>query len=293
MTSLNDLNQLLQIWIEDESIDDSFLAFINYGIQQAERMIDWPQLYGETTITVGDDGILTIPAQAHKLLGIYSSEQAGGRPNFKFSMRDSEPTAETGGIIQYSAAPYLPVDSTLASVTATITQGSAVVTSSGLFDSTWVGERVLVGTHKDIYEIVSVESTSSMTLSAPVPFTTGSFTILVRPIGMERFRLENRQETIWEGDVLVKYQKLHPSLVIAIDRLKIPAPQTVALKALQNALLTDKYTVDAERLEIAVTKAQSSEVGTSPFSKKKMAYRDRTFSTRSNRRHGRFPRRQR
>jgi hypothetical protein len=197
-------------------------------------------------------------------------------------MRDSEPTNETGGLIQYTASPYLPVPITLGSPTVTVVQGTNVVTGSG-FLASWVGERILIGTFKDTYEITAVNvGLTELTLSATVPQSSESYASVIRPAGMERFRLEDRLETAWAGDVVVKYQKLHPSLIQTTDRLKIPCPQTVALEALQNALMTDKYTVDAERLELALTKAESSEVGTSPFSKKKTVYRDRMFSVRSN-----------
>jgi len=295
MTSLYDLILILQTWIEDESIDDAFLVFLMFSIEQAEKLVDWANLYGEKTVTVGTDGIITIPAECRKLLSIYSADDSSGTPAFRFSMVDDEPTLETGGMIQYSAEPYLPVAETLATFTPTVTQGSAVLTDTADAVQAWVGERVMIGNAPDLYEVVSVVDATSVTLSQPVPFATTSATVtypsIVGPVGMERFILQNRQSTPWSGDVVVKYQRRHPSLVRESDRLLIPCPQTVALVALQNALRTDKYNVDADRLENSVVLARADEVGTSPFSKKKNIFKDSTFSVRSKSRYGRNSRR--
>ena len=286
MKSLNEILELLQDWLEDDSIDASFIRYMNFAIDQAESFVDWLGLYGEKTVTVGSDGVLTLPAEAHKITSIYSSETTGGVPKYRFSIRDSEPTAETGGTIQYSANPYPPVATTVDSVTATITQGSAAITSSAAFDTSWVGKRLLIGTYSDLYEISAVADASNATLSRVVPFDSADYTVTVEPAGTERLLLVDRDETVWSGDVVVKYQRKHPTLVETTDRLLIPCNRTIALLALQNALATDKYTVDAQRLEQQLMIVKAEECGKSTISTKKKRFCDRTFSVRSNKRRG-------
>ena len=61
MKSLNEILELLQDWLEDDSIDASFIRYINFAVDQAESFVDWLGLYGEKTVTVGSDGMTKNP----------------------------------------------------------------------------------------------------------------------------------------------------------------------------------------------------------------------------------------
>lgn len=283
MKSLNGLLELLRTWIEDDSIDDSFTTFLNFAVLEVEDMVEWASLYGEEVITVGSDGILTIPPKAYKLTGIYSTIIQAGRPEFRFQPRDNQPTSESGGLVMYSYNPYIPVEESLAYDEGVITQGLTTITGTG-FDSDWIGERLMIGDFDDLYEITAVNvAGTEITVNTKIPFASGTYDLIIRPAGMERYKLLKSDELAFSGDVKVTYQRRHPTLVGASDRLLIPAPRTVSLLGLKNALITDKYTVDATRLEDAMMVAKNSEISNHAFHKTKNVRNDRLFSVRSNR----------
>jgi hypothetical protein len=283
MTFASEILELLRTWIEDDSIDDSFIIFINLAIREAEGMIDWPSLYGEKTVTPSA-GIITAPPEMHKLLSIYGTETTDGLPNFKFSLRDSQPTNETGHVALYTAEPYLPIQSTYASFTCNTALDNVVIAED---DTGYtpandiVGKRLVLYGYPDLYEVISVNA-SNITLSRKVPYLDTESIAFVEPEGTERYLLTDKSSTPFTGNVLVKYQRKHPSIANSGDLILINCPQTIALLALQNAMITDKYNVDAQRLNEALILAKNREIGGSTFNRKTNKFKDTMFSVHRN-----------
>lgn len=282
MTPVKEILLILQDWIEDTSFDDSFIRFINYGVRECEKIVNWPALRGTKTITVGSDGILTFPPRCREIVSIFPSTGASIEA-YKFNPIDEGFTTDAGRIYQNTYEPYEPISSVLASALITVTQGSATITpTAGSFSETWVGETLMIDESGEQYEITAA-SESSMTVDHPVVADSGSYTGTVRPVGLERIILKTANRVAFEGDVIVTYQKKHPTLYDDSSMLLIPCFQTVALLALQNALITNKYSVDAQRLDAAVIMAKRSELDSYTYKRRKTARADRLFSVRSNR----------
>ncbi len=289
MVPLAKILENVRVWIEDLSIDNDFITFVNLAIRQVEKRVNWGGLFGgDYPVTIGSDGILLIPAQARKVTHIVSAASSNNVPLYEFMFREDQPTSESGHIRQYTANPYKCVETALASsVTVNVTQGSLTITAAaGSFLSTWVGERLLLGSSPNFYEVMSVNTGANpqeLVLSGPAQQDTGIYPILVRPVGMERYLLKTNTEAIFAGDVIVRYQKKHPEVKETTDWIMMPCDQTISLLVLQNALITDKYSVDAERLERALMMAQNDEIDGHQFRKSKSSIKDPLFSVRTRR----------
>ena len=288
MVSVESILENCRAWIEDISIDSSFITFLNLAIRKVEKRVDWVGLTDRRTVSIGSDGLLTQPAQARKITSIVSVAETGGVPLYQFEMRQDQPTTSNKFIAQYSANPYPSITTPLTdTMTATATIGSAdIVRASGTAVSEdWVGERLLLGTSPNYYEILAVdEGTDTITLDAPVQVATAIYGVQIRPFGLERYILKSQSETPFEGDVVVHYQKRHPEVTVSTDWIRMPCEMTISLNVLKSSLITDKYSVDAIRLDRELLEAQNDEIGSHPFRRSKSGVKDSLFSIETRRR---------
>lgn len=280
MTRLSKIIELLQKWDEDVSVDEAFTAFINFAVEDAEGRIDWAELKKKTTVTPDSDGVLLIPALCRKITGIYTTVATGSTyASHEFIEREKAITGDSGGVLRYVYEPYEASGAALWSGAVSCTD-SATVTGSG-FSSSLVGHRIMFDGSSQMYEVLTVTGTTSITLDRAFY---GTATVgQVRPVGMLQLLLKTDAGAAYTSDVVVHYQKKHPELNDDDDMLLIPCAKTVSLLALQNALITNKYSVDARHLDRVLEQARSTEIGTSPFAKSRERRRDSTFAVRSRR----------
>jgi hypothetical protein len=287
MTPLKQLRKLLRNWVEDESIDDIFQDFINFAIAECESTANFSELYAETTVTPVS-GVFTEPALCREILDIvpYTST---GYPKFRFEFRNRDIVESDGGMLQYTIQPYAGFDAPESSHECSFDQGENTLSQEGatFFTSADVGKRLMIEENEGIYEIVSVSGTDpnqSVVIKPSVSAAdSDSAMVTVNPAGTKRFILKTPENAPYEGAVTIKYQRKHPIVYSDASLLLIPCPQSVALLALQQALVTNKYDVDAERLQTAVMMAKNRELDGHSFKATKTSRADSMFSVRSKR----------
>ncbi len=282
MTTLKSIRQMLKNWIEDDSIDEVFENFIQYAITECESTVNFSELFDTKTVAV-TSGIFTEPARCREITEVYP-ETTTGYPAFRFEFNNDVVTQDKGGMIGYTISPYPAWDTAEASHAVDYVLGSGVLakTSGTFFAAADVGKRVMIAGCDEFFEVVSVGASTAV-VSPVVPLATGSGTAQVNPAGTKRFLLKTPTNEVYEGNVTVHYQKKHPLVYSDNSLLLIPCAQSVALIALQQALMTNKYEVDAQRLDAAVIMAKNRELDRHSFKTTKNSFSNSAFSVRSKR----------
>ena len=281
MTSLKEIRYLLRDWIEDDSIDDVFANFINEAIKECETIVDFSELYAEMAVTVPDSGIFTEPARCREILEVIPVTTTG-LPAYRFLPRQRVTAQNESALAEYTMNPYPGFVEEEVSHTVDVTQGSKTITSSE-FTSADVGKRLMLDGSSELYEIAAVGVTTITVTPAVTADTDASITARVNPAGTRRFILRDPYNNVKGGDMTVSYQRKHPRVYADSSLLLIPCPRSVALIALQQALMTNKYSVDAQRLAQAVVEAKHAELDNFTFKTTRRKIGDSSFAVRSRR----------
>ena len=281
MTSLKEIRYLLRDWIEDDSIDDVFANFINEAIKECETIVDFSELYAEASVTVPTTGIFTEPARCREILEVIPVTSTGF-PAYRFVPRQRTISQSESALMEYTMNPYPGFEEAEASYTVAVVQGSKTITSSS-FAAADVGKRLMLDDSSELYEITAVGETTITVTPAITADTDASITARVNPAGTRRFILRDPYNNVKSGDMTVSYQRKHPRVYEDASMLLIPCPRSVALIALQQALMTNKYSVDAQRLAQAVVEAKHAELDNFAFKTTRRKVGDSSFAVRSRR----------
>lgn len=287
MTPLKTIRQLLRNWVEDDSIDDIFQNYINLAIRECEATVNFSELFATKDVATLN-GVFTEPARCQEIVDVLP-QTTSGYPDFRFEFRAREITREEGGMSLYTINPYLGFEVESASHSVSFTQGGTTLTQEGatFFSAADVGSRVMISEEEEFYELISISGTDPNQTAVVSPAisaaTSTASTALVSPAGTKRYLLLDPQNVPYNGTVTIKYQNKHPLVYSDSSLLLIPCPQSVALLALQQALVTNKYDVDAQRLETAVMMAKNRELDGHSFKTTKQVRKDPMFSVRSRR----------
>lgn len=288
-TVLKDIIKIVSNFIETTVNDPEITDYINQAVREVESLKHWGVLSGILDMTPDSSGILQVPPRSRLITDI-SLVPSGGPAAAKFYPREDLPTADEARLINYWYIPYpsLDVDGTTNAIT--VTQGSSSVTQAGgaltFFDADDVGSNLTLTGSSFEYEITAFTSGSPDTITlAPVVSSSNQTSInaIIDISGRERIILYDASINVYTDQVRVYYQKKHPILYTDSSRLLIPCPRTVAYIAIQLMLQTDKYDVDAQRLEIMLARAKNEEIGSSNFAKTRQTRNDTLFSVRSRR----------
>lgn len=286
MTPLKGLRQLLQDWIEDESIDDVFQNYLNYAVAECESIVNFSELRKTVDIVVDDTGVFTEPARCRELIDVIPQTDSG-YPQFKFIKRDRTFTQVSGSVREHTISPYPGFGDHEASYECSYTQGGTTLTQTGssYFDADDIGKRVMLSEGSEVYEIIAYTDIGDVDEVEVYPViaevTSAAATVLLNPAGTCKYILRDLYNNPYEGTVTVTYQAKHPVLFQDSSLLLIPCPRSVALIALQHALITNKYDVDAERLATAVMMAKNQELDNHTFKTTSSIRTDTLFSVRS------------
>jgi len=286
MTSLKEIRYLLRDWIEDDSIDDIFADFINWAILECETIVDFSELYAESAITVPDSGIFTEPARCREILEVIPVTTQG-RPQYRFIPRQRVTSQHDSALAEYSMNPSPSFEEEDASYTVSVEQGSKTITQvvgeTTFFIESDIGSRVMIDGSSELYEITTVDTTTITVSPAVTSEDSTSTTARLNPAGTRRFILRDPYNNTQSGNMTVSYQRKHPRVYSDASLLLIPCPRSVALIALQQSLLTNKYAVDAARLAQAVTEAKHTELDNFAFKTTHRKIGDSSFAVRSRR----------
>jgi len=284
MTSLKEIRYLLRDWIEDDSIDDVFANFINNAIQECETIVNFVELYGEYDVTVPATGIFTEPARCRELIEVIPTTTAGF-PAYRFIPSQRVRTQQDATLAEYTINPSTSFEDAEGSYTVSIEQGSKTITKVGatFFAAADVGKRVMITASSELYEITAVDTDTITVTPAVTDTTSASTTALLNPTGTRRFILRDPSNNVVNGDMTIQYQRKHPTVYEDASMLLIPCPRSVALIALKQALQTDKYSVDAERLDQAIRDAKHSELDNFTFKTTHRKIGNSAFAIRSKR----------
>ena len=281
MTSLKEIRYLLRDWIEDDSIDDVFANFINEAIKECETTVDFSELYAEKLVTVPDSGIFTEPARCREILEVIPVTSTGF-PAYRFVPRQRMISQSESALMEYTMNPYPGFEEEEAAYTVGVIQGSKSIDSSE-FSSSDIGKRLMLDDSSELYEITAVDSTTITVTPAITANTDASIIARVNPAGTRRFILRDPYNNAKGGDMTVSYQRKHPRVYEDASLLLIPCPRSVALIALQQSLMTNKYSVDAQRLAQAVVEAKHAELDNFAFKTTRRKVGDSSFAVRSRR----------
>lgn len=261
MTTLKGLRSILRDWIEDETIDDVFQNYINYAVAECESIVNFVELRNQKTITVPSTGIFTEPARCREIVSIYPSPESG-YPAYQFERRDRVYSVAGGVYTGYTMEPSVAVRSPELTLSCSFSQYGTVLTNVGTpwVTSDNVGDRLMISSDDELYEITAVDGTTITVFPEINAEDSDASNVYVTPPGTRRHLLRDPSYTAFEGDVVVVFQEKHPLLNRDESVLLIPCPRSVALIALQNALMTNKYDVDAQRLASQIMKAKNEEL---------------------------------
>jgi hypothetical protein len=284
MTSLKEIRYLLRDWIEDDSIDDVFANFINEAIKECETIVDFSELYAESAVTVPDSGIFTEPARCRKIIEVFPATTTGF-PAYRFVPRQRMTSQNESVLAEYTMNPYPGFEEEEASYTVSVEQGSKTIIKVGstFFAAADVGKRVMIDSSSELYEITAVTSTTVTVTPAVTSDDSVSTTARLNPAGTRRFILRDPYNNVKTGAMIVSYQRKHPRVYEDASLLLIPCPRSVALIALQQSLMTNKYSVDAQRLAQAVVEAKHAELDNTAFKTTHRKVGDSSFAVRSRR----------
>jgi hypothetical protein len=187
--------------------------------------------------------------------------------------------------MEYTMCPYSGFEEEEASYTVSVTQGSKTITKVGstFFAAADIGKRLMLDDSSELYEITAVGATTITVTPAVTADTDTSIIARVNPAGTRRFILRDQYNNVKGGAMVVSYQRKHPRVYEDASMLLIPCPRSVALIALQQALMTNKYSVDAQRLAQAVTDAKHAELDNFAFKTTRRKVGDSSFAVRSRR----------
>lgn len=281
MTSLKEIRYLLRDWIEDDSIDDVFANFINEAIKECETIVDFSELYAEAAVTVPATGIFTEPARCREILEVIPVTTTGF-PAYRFVPRQRTIAQSESSLMEYTMNPYPGFEEAEAVRTVSVTQGSKTIASSA-FVAADIGKRLMLDDSSELYEITVVGATTITVTPAVTADTDTSIVARLNPAGTRRFILRDPYNNVRGGDMTVSYQRKHPRVYEDASMLLIPCPRSVALIALQQALMTNKYSVDAQRLAQAVVEAKHAELDNFAFKTTRRKVGDSSFAVRSRR----------
>ena len=288
-TSAQEIIDTLRDYVEDESIDDVFINYINFALREAVDCYSWGGLYGEKTIAVDATGIIAMPPRVSKLYGIFVSPDAGDIPDAEFKPIRGTRSKDTNVLAQYTYEPYTSTDLSDHEYTCAITQGSSTISQAGsspFFGSSDVGDALLIDGYGEEYEILSYsEGTPDTIIVSPEVSaeTDAAANAFHNPAGCVRFKLRKNDFSLYEGNVLLKYKKTHPRIYSGDSLLHIPCPRFIALRSIQLAMQTNKYNVDSDRINSDVLVAKNQEIGNDPFRSTIEPRKDSMFSVRSKR----------
>jgi len=283
MTSLKEIRYLLRDWIEDDSIDDVFANFINLAITECETTVNFSELYGAFNVTVPDTGIFTEPPLCREIIEVVPVTSTG-YPAYRFIPRQRVVTQEEAALAEYTMRPYPGSLDADARYEVSVGQGSPTITAvdeEDFFTTDSIGKRVMLDGSSDPYEITGADTTTITVTPAVTAETTSSIMAQLNPPGTRRFILRDPYNNVASGSMIVSYQRKHPRVYEDASLLLIPCPRSVALIALQQALMTNKYSVDAQRPSQAVTAAKHSELDNFAFKTTRRKIGTRAFAVRS------------
>lgn len=284
MTSLKEIRYLLRDWVEDDSIDEIFANFVNNAIEECEATVNFTQLYMETVVVVPDSGVLVEPPLCREITSV-TPVTTSGFPEYRFVPRQKLNTKQDSFLAEYAMMPFPGFVDDEANYTVSVTQGSNTINKTGdpFFSASDVGKRVMLDASSELYEIQTVEESSITVTPAVTSEDDSSVTAKLNPAGTRQFILRDPYNKLQSGSMVVAYQRKHPRVYSDSSMLLIPCPRSVAFIALQQSLMTNKYTVDAQRLAQAVQDAKHTELDNFTFKTTHRKIGTGAFAVRSKR----------
>lgn len=288
MTEVSKILAIIYNFMEDNSIEDEALSYIQFAIRNVENHA-WPVMRAVSDVTSTSEGIIIPPARCREIIHVTSAQTTESIPSYEFLPLDVVPSAEYIRQNKYWIAPHVGLDADEATYTVDVTQGSITITQvSGkdFFTSEDVGKSItLLGSSQE-YEILTYtgDTLDTITVAPDVSIaTSANATATLRYAGRPRYKLYTNYLLPFEGDVTITYQKTHPEVWGESSKLLLSCFQSVAYLAIQMFQQTNKYDVDAERLQRKLDLAMAQEIGGAFFSKKKKPTGDSMFAVHSRR----------
>ena len=279
--------EMIRTYLEDDSIDSEFITFMNFALKQASTMRSWDALSEIKTETV-TDGILTMPPRMARLTGLYVSPYDSTVPEYQFHASAGLRTREVGFGKRYTFEPYSATKTAGKQIALTSVAGDQTITEvsgSDFVTADDVGKALMIVGTNQRYEILSYSDsiTDTAEVYPAVDLSLTSATGYVTPVGTARVKLSGPDLEVYAGDVEIRYQAEHPKIVDFQSAILIPCPRTLALMTLSLGLQTNKYNVDAQRLQEDLMMAKNEEMGLDLSSRARPEQRHSMFAVRSKR----------
>jgi len=289
MTEISESLEIIYDFMEDDSVESEALRYLGFAIKGVEKN-EWPVLRATVDIVVGSDGIMELPARCREITKITSQKTSTSPADYEFHALEDEPTSEQARQKRYWAVPWAGSDLDEDTCLCSFTQGGNVITcvSGETFftETDIVGKEVVIQGSSQPMEVLSYDDTDdgSVTVAPEISASTSTSTLVtLMPAGRDRIKLYTPYLVAFEGTVTVTYQKHHPEPWGETSKLLLPCGQSVTYLALQMFQQTDKYDVDAERLERKVLEARQAEISGRFFSRTKKPTGSSKFAVRSKR----------
>jgi hypothetical protein len=290
MDTLKDIRDVIQDFIEDMSIATVMDNYINFALKDAESIIPFSALFGTTDMTPDSSGVLKIPPRCRKITRITSVKSDAGPADRTYHPTRQRPTADEARKNWYWYLPYPASETDENLQVVSITQGSASIQAAEdettFFTADDIGSELNIEGDSEEYVITAFTEgdTDTITVYPRVASATNtSVNAVIGIAGRERNQLLTNAIIPSTEEVSIEYQKRHPLLIEDEDRLLIPCPRTIAYMAIQLCQQTNKYDVDADRLERKLLEAKNSEIGQDTYRNAQNERQDNMFSFRSKR----------
>ena len=290
MDTLKDIRDVIEDFIEDMTIADIMDNYINFALKDAESIIDFSALFGTVDMTPDSSGVIKLPPRCRKINRITSVKSSSGPADRVYHPTRQRPTGDEARKNWYWHLPYPASETDEKLRVVSITQGSTSIQAangeSTFFTADDVGSELNIEGDSEEYVITAFTAGDTDTITVYPRVTSDTNTSVNAVIGIagrERNQLLTNAIIPSTEEVSIEYQKKHPLLIEDEDRLLIPCPRTIAYMAIQLCQQTNKYDVDADRLERKLLEAKNSEIGQDTYRNAQNERQDRLFSFRSKR----------
>lgn len=251
MKTYSQLITYVQNQIEDDSTYTlGFIKeWINITLDHLCENYRWPNYVKTEIITPDSNGEFYMPPAFLGILSIRPNAD-GSSDRWYFQYQQAETEYEN----RYANPYYKDIVgrvTTGATDTATaITNGATTVTTStSIFASTDVGEALLIGDDGYEYEITAYNSATSVDISPAYRGASATVSVYLRPEGVRAIKLFNESGEPYTDDVEFTYKVRPQHLYNDYDRPLIDADEAIQKGALIEAMINEKYNIDAQRME--------------------------------------------
>ncbi len=262
MEMLEEIRDYVSGQIGDTSTDAlvEIDRWINLALGKLCSKYIWSGYTRTKTITPDSDGELFVPPSFAGVIMVWPYDETFSY--FDFLSGSSKRRTRLGKSYYMNGESRVVDGGSESSIS--MTNGDTTVTTTGsIFASTDVGKVLLIGSGYE-YEITDYTDEDNIEFSPAFRGETGTYRVVVRPASVRKLIIYDSYNTAYTSDIMLAYKIAPQKLYNDYDRPAISADEALRKGALIEALVEEKYNIDAARTKDdykeAIMDARNSEI---------------------------------